>query len=171
MKLRSAVASITIFFCFWGTNYLYANNGGNYSVYSMFIYNFIKYLEWPQNNDKIVIAVWNSESAAQELNKMAKAKSTATREITVANVSDEVGLLNAHMIFVPINSSAAFLKLSEKLKSKPIVVVTEESNLTLKGASMSFKTVSDKIRFQLNNSVMKSAGLKVSGALEALAVE
>jgi len=169
--MKRAAIPITIFFCIWGTNYLHAGDGGNYSVYSMFIYNFIKYLEWPENNNKIVIAVWNNAAATEELTKMANAKSTPAREIIVQNVSDEQGLLKSQMIFVPSNSSSAFLKLSDRLKAKPIVVVTEESDLTSKGASMSFKMVSDKVRFQINNELLKSAGVKVSGALEALAVK
>lgn len=171
MKMKSAAIPIAIFFCIWGTNDLHAGNGGNYSVYSMFIYNFVKYMEWPQNNDKIMIAVWNNASAAEELSKMAKTKSTPTREIVVQNISEENDLLSFQVIFVPANRSSVLPKLAEKLKSKPIVIVTEEPDLISKGASVSFKTVSDKIRFQLNNEMMRSAGLKVSGALEALAIK
>lgn len=169
--MKSAAFPIAMFFCIWGTNYSHASNGGNYSVYSMFIYNFVKYLEWPENNDKIMIAVWNNASAAEELSKMAKAKSTPAREITVQNISDEEGILKFHVIFIPANSSSVLPKLAQKLKSKPIVVITEEPDLTSKGASVSFKTVSEKVRFQLNNEMMKSAGLKVSGTLEALAIK
>jgi hypothetical protein len=170
MKIKNAVLPIAFTLCICGTSYLYASSG-NYTVYSVFIYNFIKYLVWPQDNEKVTVVVWNNPEAAEELTKMAKAKSTPTREIIVKNISDESGLANAHLLFVPTNSSSAFLKIADKLRSKPIVVVTEEPDLTEKGASMSFKVVSEKIRFQMNNEALRSTGLKVSSTLEALAIK
>lgn len=172
MRMKSAAILITLFFSIGGTtNLLHANNGTNYTIYSMFIYNFIKYLEWPEKNEKIIIAVWNNASAAGELEKMAKAKSNPAREIVIKNISDEQDLMNAHMIFVPANSSSEFIRISDKLKNRPIVVVTEEPDLTEKGAGLSFKKVSDKIKFQINNRVLKSGGLKVASALEGLAIK
>lgn len=171
MKRKSVPVLIVALLCLWMTAHPRAATEEKYTVYSVFIYNFIKYLEWPSGNENIVIAVWNNPAAANALEIMAKAKSTPSRQITVKQVSDEAGLMNAQMIFVPANSTNAFLKMVDKLRSKPIVVVTEEADMTEKGASMSFKKVSDKMRFQINNEILKSAGVKVSGTLDALALK
>jgi hypothetical protein len=171
MKRNCTSIITTMLFLFLGMNSISAASAKNYTVYSVFIYNFIKYLEWPVSNEKITVAVWNSASATAALEVMAKAKSTPAREIIIKNITDEKALSESQLVFVPSNSTSAFLKNIEKIKSKPIVAVTEESDLTEKGASISFKTVSEKIRFQMNNEALMSSGVKVSGTLDALALK
>lgn len=171
MKRKNVHVLIAALLCVGMTTHPRAATDEKYTVYSVFIYNFIKYLEWPSGNENIVIAVWNNPTAANALEIMAKAKSSPNRKISVKQASQEAEIMNAQMIFVPANSTSAFLKTVDKLRSKPIVVVTEEADLTEKGAAMSFKKVSDKMRFQINNEILKSSGVKVSGTLDALALK
>jgi hypothetical protein len=171
MKRGITTILTAVLFLFLGTNSISAASARNYTVYSVFIYNFIKYLEWPVSNEKITVAVWNNRSATEALEVMAKAKSTPAREIIVKNITDEKAFSESQLLFVPANSTSAFLKNVEKLKSTPVVAVTEEADLTERGAGISFKTVSEKIRFQMNNDVLKSSGVKVSGTLDALALK
>jgi hypothetical protein len=70
---------------------------------------------------------------------------------------------------VPSNSSELASRLIERFSSQPILIVTEEADMTKKGASVSFKVASDKLRFQLNEETIKAKGLKVATALATLA--
>jgi hypothetical protein len=173
MKTKSVVIFLLLLFSAPGWSFSKGGPGpeGNYTVYAVFLYNFIKYTEWPNDNSKLVITILDNSKAAAEISKMAQAKSIPTREIIVINTSDEKELLASHMIFVPANSSAAFLKMADKLKTKPIMVVTEEADMVSQGASVSFKIVSDKLRFQINSESSKSRGLKISSTIDALAVK
>ncbi len=147
------------------------NQQSVYAIHTMFIYNFIKYIEWPVNNEKIVIAVWDNPSAAEEIEKMAKMKSTPSRSISAKNTKDENELATSNLIFVTSGSAGRFWKASEKLKSKPILIVTEDPDLIDKGAGACFKIVSNKLKFQLNVAMLKANGLKVASNLESLAVK
>lgn len=178
MKTKTLCASLAMVLCLW--NAVYASNErggadtgpeGSYAIYSVFLYNFIKYMQWPDDQSKLVIGVLDHAGATAEIEKMAKAKATTERQILVINTDNESELVNLHMVFVPANRSGHFMKMADKFKGKPIVVVTEDPDLVEKGASISFKVVSNKLRFQMNNSGLKSSGLKVSNALDALAVQ
>ena len=141
----------------------------DYTMQTLYIFNFTKYVEWPSGNKAMKIGVVDNASAEEYLAKMAKAKSTGDVEISVINTKDESGLGSCQIIFIPSNNTHLAAQLIERFKTQPILIVTEDADLTKKGASVSFKVVSSKLRFQLNEEGIKSKGLKVAGALSALA--
>lgn len=101
---------------------------------------------------------------------MAKTKSSSGAEISVINTRNETELGTCQIIFIPANATGQVSKLVERYASQPILIVTEEADLTKKGAGISFKLSSDKkLRFQINEEVIRTKGLKVSGSLTSLA--
>jgi hypothetical protein len=141
----------------------------DYTLHTLYIFNFVKYIEWPGTLKSIKIGVVNSTQAEEALQKMVKAKSTSAALLSVVNTRDEAVLSECQIIFVPSNSSELASRLIERFSSQPILIVTEEADMTKKGASVSFKVASDKLRFQLNEETIKAKGLKVATALATLA--
>lgn len=141
----------------------------DYKMQTLYIFNFTKYVEWPAGNKVIKIGVVGNESAEQDLAKMAKAKSGGASEISVINTKNESDLGSCQIIFIPSNNTQLADKLIERFSTQPILIVTEDEDLTKKGATISFKIVGGKLRFQLNEESVKSKGLKVSSALSTLA--
>lgn len=141
----------------------------DYTLQTLYIFNFTKYVEWPSANKAFKIGVVDNANAEEFLTRMAKAKSTGSTEITVINTKNELELSSCQIIFVPANNTQMAVKLIERFGSEPILIITEESDLTRKGASVSFKLVSGKLRFQINEDAIKSKGMKVSSSLLTLA--
>jgi hypothetical protein len=140
----------------------------DYTLQTLYIFNFTKYVEWPSGNKTFKIGVVDNASAEEYLAKMAKAKSTGGTEISVINTKNENELGSCQIIFVPSNNTYLAAKLIERFGTQPILIITEEPDLTKKGASVSFKLVSGKLRFQINEEVIKAKGMKVSSALITL---
>jgi hypothetical protein len=138
-----------------------------YSLHAMFIHNFIKYTEWPNGGQQIVVGVINNASATQTLNQKI---SSSAGKVQVKNLknADEAG--NCQVVFVPSTSRGHLARVLELVKGKNILVITEDQDMIRKGAGISFKVVNDKMKFQINQDAIKSSGLKVSGSLLALAV-
>lgn len=145
------------------------NTTVDYTLQTLYIFNFTKYVEWPTGSKSIKIGVVDNTTAEGYLDKMAKAKSTGTSEISVINSKNENELGSCQIIFVPFNTTHLAAKLIERFGSQPILIITEEPDLTRKGAGVSFKQVSGKLRFQINEEAIKSKGLKVSSSLLVLA--
>src|SRR5687767_823292 len=59
------------------------------SVYkSMFVYNFIKYMQWPGTSQNVRIGILGKDPGLKAaFEKMAKAKSTASQQISVEEIS------------------------------------------------------------------------------------
>jgi len=141
----------------------------DYALQTLYIFSFTKYVEWPSGNKAVKIGVVSNDSAEEYLTKMAKAKSTATVEISVINTKNETELGTCQIIFIPSNNTHLATRLIDRFGGQPILIITEEADLIKKGASVSFKAVGGKLRFQINEEAAKSRGLKVSSSLIALA--
>ena len=146
----------------------YAPPGSDYAIHTLYIFNFTKHIEWPTGSKQVKIGVFDNATAEEQLQKMAKAKSNAGAEISVVNTRDENELGTCQIIFIPENSSAKAAALIQRLGDQPILIVTEESNMVEKGASISFKIADGKLRFQVNEKTIRAKGMKVSSTLVSL---
>ena len=141
----------------------------DYTLHTLYIFNFTKYVQWPAAGSTIKIGLVDNASAETALEKMAQAKSTAGSEIKIVSTRNETELGTCQIIFIPSNSTSLSGKLIEHFSTAPVLIVTEEADLTRAGASISFKMVSGKLRFQINEEVIKSKGMKISSSLVSLA--
>jgi hypothetical protein len=141
----------------------------DYTLHTLYIFNFTKYVEWPSGNKSIKIGVVDNTLAEASLLKMAKAKSATGAELSVINTKNEDELGTCQIIFIPSDNASHASKLIERFGSQPILIITEDADIIKKGASVSFKLVAGKLRFQLNEESIKAKGLKVATALTSLA--
>ncbi|WP_276371097.1 YfiR family protein [Chryseolinea sp. H1M3-3] len=171
VRTRAVLFSIAFFLAYFSTlaNGFFSEPMKDYTLQTLYIFNFAKYVEWPTATRSIKIGVVGNTSAEDHLVKVAKAKSSAGVEINVINSLNESDLGSCQIIFVPVNNTKLADQLIENFNNRPILIVTEEADFTQKGACVSFKIVSGKLRFQINEEAIKSRGLKVSGALSSLA--
>jgi hypothetical protein len=171
IRSRTAFFSITLFLCLFSTYATKAisESSADYLLQTLYIFNFTKYVEWPMTSKKMKIGVVGNTSAEEQLTKMAKAKSSDDLEISVINTKNEMELAECQIVFIPSNNTAYAAELIESFSSKPILIVTEEGDFAKKGACVSFKVIAGKLRFQINEQVIRSKGLKVSSSLTALA--
>lgn len=142
----------------------------DYKAYTLFLYNFMKYIEWPpdQTGD-FVIGVVGDCPIKKDLQLLAETKKIRGRKIaiTVINVPDDA--LACNMVFIPSQKSAQLKPIAEKIKGKPILVVAEREGLAKKGAAISFAiNDDDSLQFDFNKSVLESQTLKIANILMRL---
>jgi hypothetical protein len=172
VKLRTMLFSISLCFGYFFSEAakIIPEPPDEYALHTLYIFNFVKYVEWPVATTKSIrIGVVGNQSAEETLAKMAKGRSSGPLEISVINTKNDAELSSCQIIFIPSGNTSVAAKLIESFSGKPILIVTEEADLTKKGASMSFKIVANKLRFQINEEVIKNNGLKIAGALLSLA--
>jgi hypothetical protein len=141
----------------------------DYTFHTLYIFNFTKYVEWPMGTKSLKIGVVDSESAESFFSKMAKTKSRPGAEVTVINTKNASELASCQIIFIPSGSSSMASKLIANLNDCLVLIVTEDADLTKLGASLSFKIVASKLRFQINEEGIKGKGLKISSSLLTMA--
>lgn len=141
--------------------------------HSIFIYNFSKYIKWPENQikDKFVIGVLGDSPIVNDLKNMAAAKKEvngAPIEIQQYNSAAEIG--DCHILYIPSEQSGELAHISSSLERKSVLVVTDNPGMTEEGSVVNFIEIEGKIRFELNQSAAETRGLKIATSLLNLAI-
>jgi hypothetical protein len=143
-----------------------------HEIHSMLIFNFIKYVEWPEESKTgdFVIAVYGDDGVYDQLAKFYGAKPIKGQNVKVINVNSVGEINNAHIIYLADNKSGNFDEVIAKVAGKPTMVITDKNGLGEKGSNINFKTVGGKLKFELNQAAFDKNKLKVSSQLVSMAI-
>lgn len=150
------------------------SNGQKEKYQSLFIYNFTKYIKWPDsyNSGKFVIGVYGDSPIIESLNSMALSKkmtgSGAVIEVKKYSNINEIG--DCNILFVSENAITDLGQIDTYSASKPILIVTESPGMATQGSVINFVETDGKMKFELNASKASNRGLVVSTSLTNLAI-
>lgn len=145
----------------------------DYKAYSLFVYNFMKYVEWPeaQNKGDFILAVVGDSPINKELELLAATKKIKGRNIVLKKCNTPDETIGAHLVYVSSSKSSVAKTLKEINKDKPVLIVGEREGLAKKGASLSFVTLEDdELKFDINKKELEQHQLKISSSLTSLGI-
>lgn len=147
------------------------DEGNEYSVKAMFIYNFTKHIEWPSSETTGVfrIGVIGRSEIYEALETIATQKKVDGRSIELKMVEPEDNSFY-QIIFVSKSQSHQVPELARKYMGTGVLIISEECKHSEHGAAINLITTDNRVRFELNQSSVRNAGLKVSVALANLAI-
>jgi hypothetical protein len=140
----------------------------DYKAYTLFVYNFIKYIEWPEAKSQgdFVLGILGDGPIVQELERLAATKKAKGRTIVIKKFSSPDKVTDCQLLYVTSSKSGAIKQLNELNRNKPILIVGEREGLARKGAALSFVTLEDDVlKFDINKSEIEQHNLKIPGTL------
>lgn len=149
--------------------------GGDYKFHNIFIYNFTKYITWPneyQQGDFVIGVLGASPLTNQLRSWVSNKKVRGVQDIVVKQFESPSDLRNEklHMIFIPYSRSAYLRYVQEAVSGKPTLVITERSGLALQGSMINFVVRNGRWTFEINEEATNQAGLTVSEQLMRVAI-
>lgn len=135
-----------------------------------YIYNFAKYIKWPDEAPTFVIGVYGETEIMAFLQKTLEGKKVGNKEIELKIISKSDPFTDCNIIYVSESDSRKVEELADAVVGKSILIVTED-DLIKKGAAISFVVEGDHLRFKLKKSVLIGAGLSASEGLLKLAIQ
>jgi hypothetical protein len=143
-----------------------------HEVYSMMLFNFIKYVQWPDHDQsgEFVIGVVGNQDIFNTLNTWYGGKAKGSKTYVIKKFANAAEMGDCHVVFLDKSKSGEFEAISAKTKGKGTLLVTDRAGLGEKGSCINFRTVNDKLRFEMNQQAILASNLKVSGALASLAI-
>jgi|ERR1051326_789166 hypothetical protein len=142
----------------------------DYKAYTLFLYNFMKYIEWPPDQAAdFVIGVVGDCPIKKDLQTLAETKKAKGKKITIKIINATDDALSCNMVFIPSAKSSQLKPIAEKIKGKPILIVAEREGLAKKGAAISFAVNDDDaLQFDFNKTVLDGQSLKIANLLMQL---
>lgn len=143
-----------------------------HEVYSMMVYNFTKYVQWPDHtaSGEFVIGVVGNVNMYNTLNTWYGGKPRGSKTYVIKKFNSAAEVTDCHVVYIDKSKSNEFDAINAKVQGKGTLVVTDKSGLGEKGSAINFKTVDNKLKFELNQKAVESANLKVSGSLTSMAI-
>jgi uncharacterized protein DUF4154 len=140
----------------------------NYKAYSVYIYNFIKYIEWPEDAKKgeFIIAVIGNSPINAELKNLAATKKANGQTIVVKQYNSIEEVDKCHILYIASSKSNVLKSALEKTKNMSALLIAEREGLAKKGAGINFVTLEDEtLKFEVNKKVIEAHNLKIPTVL------
>jgi len=145
-----------------------------YAVKAAFLYQFAKYVEWPEGTFKDpdapivlgVVGVSPFGSALEELNSGAR---TNQRSFSIKYYRSIEERESCHMLFICSSEANHVEEILEKVGNAPVLVVGDSPGLAEKGVAINFLIEDNKVRFEANPEAAKQAHLQISSKVLRLA--
>jgi hypothetical protein len=143
-----------------------------HEVYSMMMFNLVKYIQWPNHatTGEFVIGVVGNGDVYSTLNTWYGGKPRGTQTYTIKKFSSAADVTECDVVFIDRSKSGEFEAINNKVKGKGTLVITDKAGLGEKGSAINFRTIDNKLKFELNQKVVAASNLKVSSALTSMAI-
>jgi hypothetical protein len=143
-----------------------------HEVYSIMVFNLVKYVQWPTNDNSkdFVIGVVGNTEIYNTLNTWYGGKAKGSKTYVIKKFNNAAEVTDCQVVFIDRSKSGEFDAVNNKVKGKGTLVVTDRNGLGMKGSCINFKTVDEKLRFELNQQAIEASNLKVAGALTSMAI-
>lgn len=138
------------------------------TLQAVFLYQSIKYLEWPSDElTNFEIVVFGDGEIYQELQKIAKSRKVGNRTIVVKQLKNLSSIPSCHvMIFTGSTQMETILNI---VRARPILLVTNTEGFLEKGSDLNFIKKGDKLSYQINISALQEKKIKVTSSFSAMA--
>jgi hypothetical protein len=133
-----------------------------YQVKAAYLYQFLKYVEWPDHESQIRIYVINGSPMYPALRPI-EGQIIGGRKIVVQHI-DQIGdFPAAHILFVSADVQNMKAILSKNIHG--LLVVGEEEDFIQNGGMIRFYLEKDNVRFEINAAALEKAGIKMDSKL------
>jgi len=132
---------------------------------SLYIYNFIKRIEWPNTDqqENFVIVVMGDQETFDALKNISTTKKVGEQNIIVRDFRSLDSITNINLIYVGYSKRKHLNKLEELIGKQAILLVSDYKNSKI--ADINFEETSKGLEFIIRPKKIDNKGLKISDDL------
>jgi len=146
---------------------------GEYQVKAAFLYNLIKFTDWPTNafaaaESPIVIGILGEDPFGQTIDDLVRGEVVGVRPLIIKRLGTDGDLSGCHVLFVSrLEKDRA--SLLNRVKGLSILTVSDATEFAEQGGMVTLVLASKTVRLEINQTVAEEAGLRISAKLLKLA--
>ena len=143
-------------------------------VKAAFLFNFARYVEWPPaafegEAAAIRLCVIGESDFQQVVAETVSGRSVGSRQVAVEKVDGLDAAEACHLLFLDAGAVLSPSLVAERLGGHAVFTISDQPGFAADGGVANFIFVDQKIRFEINPSAARRAGLKISSSLLRLA--
>ena len=139
-----------------------------YKLKAAFIYNFIKYIQWPDDTGtRVNLCLFTDDKIFESINEVIKDKLLNGKKLIVLNMK-EVGLNQNNecdIVFISKLFENTLELLLSAFNNSPVLTIGESEEFERLGGIIIFFIEDNKIRFKINNSAARQSNLTICSHL------
>ena len=139
-------------------------------VMAAFLLNFARYVEWPedafdQNDMPVQFCMLSSKEFEGIVAETVSGKTVADRPVLVRWTSDLNKTNGCHILFIGREFGGSHSKAVDAVDGLSVFTVADQEGFAEAGGVANFLHADNRIRFEINPTAAKKAGLKISSRL------
>jgi hypothetical protein len=141
-----------------------------YQVKAVFLFNFIKFVQWPDQSGPLVIGIVGNSPIEAPLREAIKGRNAGGRALQVRRVDPEEELAGIQVVYISDAEARRTPDILRRAGGAAVLTVGETVPFLREGGVIRFFVEQNRVRFQINVAAADKAGLKVNSQLLSLAV-
>lgn len=151
-----------------------APSPAEYEVKAAFLFNFAKFVEWPEQSfpdpsAPFRVCLLGDSPFTPQLERVLKDKTVHDRPLSVKRIQHAAEAAGCQMLFVAPSEGARLDAVLAAVKDAPVLTVGDVERFAQRGGMIGFTLESQKVRFNINPAPASASGLKISSQLLKLA--
>jgi YfiR/HmsC-like len=151
---------------------MFAQEKPTYELHAGMVYNFIKYIQWPNETEggDFVVGVMGDENLFELLKTRYDGKPKGSKKYVIRKLTAAGEAADCQVVYLGKAKSKEFENVKNNTTGKPVLTITDGNGLGQKGSCINFKVIEGKLKFELNQATVGSSNLKVSSQLSSMAI-
>jgi hypothetical protein len=138
---------------------------------AIFVYNYTRYINWPQKQGDFVIYVLGRSPIIAEFQDLATKKKVGNSNIVVKTVISPEEIAEGQIVYIASAKTNALPILVPKSQDYNMLIITEKEDACKSGAGINFINKDGKLTFEISRANITRCGLTVSTSLFSLGTE
>ena len=138
-------------------------------VRSAYVFNLVKYVEWPPSRNEIVIAYVGDAESGALMQKMLSGRSSEEHTIRVLVMPTEADLARCSVVYVAGANQVETRKLLDRIREMNVLTIGESEAFVREGGVVALVKADDHIQIQVNLEAAQRAGVHISSHVLSLA--
>jgi hypothetical protein len=151
---------------------VFAQNRPTHEIHAAMLYNFIKYVQWPDEGSggDFVVGVLGEDNVYNTLKEWYDGKPKGSKKYVIKRLSSGREAASCHVVYIGKSRSRDLDEVVASTAGKSVLTITDGNGLAQKGSCINFKVVDGRLKFELNQESVATSNLKVSGQLSSMAI-
>ncbi|MGB9498632.1 MAG: YfiR family protein [Dissulfuribacterales bacterium] len=147
--------------------------GTEYQIKGAMILNFIKFVEWPhqeneQNRDIIIVGIFGQDNFGNMLANI-EGRFISSKQIKIKRLNSLNGISECQVLFISASESFRTYQILQEINGYPVLTIGEDKDFTRLGGIIRFYSEENHIRFEINHTAAIKSDLKISAKLLEIA--